>query len=111
MVAAGLQAGDQAVIYDIWHNEWRSVSSQGMYDALTDAGVVVDKLDVSNEVDGDASLGIPVLTAYIAAHPDLKAIGTQHGNVTAILPDVLEAAGKAARRHHRRRYRPFARDG
>ncbi len=94
MVAAGLKAGDQAVIYDIWHNEGRSVSSQGIYDALTDAGVVVDKLDVSNEVDGDASLGIPVLTAYVAAHPDLKAIGTQHGNITAIIPKVLEAAGK-----------------
>ena len=56
--------------------------------------MVVDKLDVSDAVDQDASLGIPVLTAYIAAHPDLKAIGTQHGNITAILPQVLQAAGK-----------------
>jgi len=94
MVAAGLKAGDTAVIYDIWSNQSRSVSSQGMADALTDAGVVVDKLDVSQEVDSDASLGIPILTAYIAAHPDLKAIGTQHGNVTAILPKVIDAAGK-----------------
>ncbi len=94
MVKAGLQAGDEAVIYDIWHNEGRALSSQGMYDALTEAGVVVDKLDVSNEVDGDASLGIPVLTGYIAAHPDLKAIGTQHGNVTAIIPNVLQSSGK-----------------
>jgi simple sugar transport system substrate-binding protein len=39
-------------------------------------------------------LAIPILTAYIAAHPDLKAIGTQHGNITAILPKVLQAAGK-----------------
>lgn len=94
MVAAGLKSGDTAVIYDIWHNQSRSVSSQGIYDALTAAGVTVDKLDVSDQVDQDASLGIPVLTAYIAAHPDLKAIGTQHGNVTAILPQVLQAAGK-----------------
>jgi len=54
----------------------------------------VDKLDVSDAIDKDASLAIPVLTAYLAAHPDLKAIGTQHGNITAILPKVLEAAGK-----------------
>jgi simple sugar transport system substrate-binding protein len=94
MVAAGLEAGDEAVIYDIWNNQSRSVSSQGMYDALTEAGLTVEKLDVSQEVDSDASLGIPVLTAYIAAHPDLAAIGTQHGNITAIMPDVLEAAGK-----------------
>jgi simple sugar transport system substrate-binding protein len=95
MVAAGLQEGDEAVVYDIWHEEGRSVSSRGVYDALTEAGLVVEQLDVSNEVNLDASLAIPILTAYIAAHPDLKAIGTQHGNITAILPDVLEAAGKA----------------
>ncbi len=94
MVAAGLKAGDEAVVYDIWHQEGRSVSSQGVVDALEAAGVKVDKLDVSNDVDKDASLGIPVLTGYIAAHPNLKAIGTQHGNITAILPKVLEAAGK-----------------
>lgn len=94
MVAAGLQAGDEALVYDIWHQEGRSRSSQGVFDALKDAGLTVEQLDVSNEVDMDASLAIPVLTAYIEAHPDLKAIGTQHGNITAVLPQVLEAAGK-----------------
>jgi len=94
MVAAGLKAGDEAVVYDIWHNEGRSKSSQGIVDALEAAGVKVDKLDASDAVDKDASLAIPILTAYIAAHPNLKAIGTQHGNITANLPKVLEAAGK-----------------
>jgi simple sugar transport system substrate-binding protein len=94
MVAAGLKAGDEAVVYDIWHNEGRSKSSQGIVDALEAAGVKVDKLDASDAVDKDASLAIPILTAYIAAHPNLRAIGTQHGNITANLPKVLEAAGK-----------------
>ncbi len=94
MVAAGLKKGDKALVYDIWHQEGRSQSAQGVYDALTAAGVQVDKLDVTNEVDTEASLSIPILTAYIAAHPDLKAIGTQHGNITANLPKVLQAAGK-----------------
>ncbi len=94
MIAAGLQAGDQAVVYDIWSNESRSVSSRGLYDALVEAGLTVEQLDVSQEVDSDASLAIPVLTAYIAANPNLRAIGTQHGNITAVLPDVLQAAGK-----------------
>ena len=96
MVAAGLKKGDKALVYDIWHQEGRSKSPQGIYDALTAAGVTVDKLDVSDAIDKDASLAIPVLTAYLAAHPDLKAIGTQHGNITAILPKVLTAAGKKA---------------
>src|SRR5664280_607810 len=94
MIAAGLKKGDEAVVYDIWHNAGRSVSSQGIYDALTEAGLKVDKLDATDAVDKDSSLAIPILTAYIAAHPNLKAIGTQHGNITAVLPKVLQAAGK-----------------
>ena len=95
MVRAGnLKAGDKALVYDIWHQEGRSRSSQGVYDALTKAGLKVEKLDVSQAVDSDTSLAIPILTAYLQAHPDLKAIGTQHGSVTAILPKVLQAAGK-----------------
>lgn len=94
MVAAGLKPGDEALVYDIWHQEGRSRSSQGVFDALEDAGLTVEKLDVTDDVDKDASLAIPVLTAYIAAHPNLKAIGTQHGNITSTLPKVLEAAGK-----------------
>ncbi|MDA8427007.1 MAG: substrate-binding domain-containing protein [Treponema sp.] len=94
MVKAGLKKGDRALVYDIWHQQGRSRSSQGVYDALVKAGLKVDKLDVSQAVDSDASLAIPILTAYIQAHPDLKAIGTQHGAITAILPKVLRAAGK-----------------
>ncbi len=96
MVAAGLKSGDEALVYDIWHQEGRSKSSQGVFDALSDAGLKVDKLDVTDDVDKDASLAIPILTAYLQAHPNLKAIGTQHGNITAILPKVLQAAGKKA---------------
>ncbi len=51
MIAAGLKSGDEAVVYDIWHQEGRSVSSQGIADALTAAGIKVDKLDASDAVD------------------------------------------------------------
>ena len=94
MIAAGLKAGDKALVYDIWHEEGRSKSPQGIFDALEEAGLVVEKLDVSKEVNEEASLAIPILTAYLEANPDLRAIGTQHGNITAALPKVLEAAGK-----------------
>ncbi len=93
MVAAGLKAGDEALVYDIWHQEGRSQSSLGVYDALVDAGLTVEKLDVSQEVDSDVSLAVPILTAYIEAHPNLKAIGTQHGNITANMVNVLQAEG------------------
>ena len=94
MLSAGLKAGDKALVYDIWHEELRSRSCQGIYDTLTKAGLVVEKLDVSQAVNSDTSLAIPILTAYLQAHPDLKAIGTQHGSITAVLPKVLQAAGK-----------------
>jgi len=94
MVAAGLKSGDEALVYDIWHQEGRSVSARGVKEALEAAGLKVETLDVTDAVDKEASLAIPILTAYIAAHPNLKAIGTQHGNITAILPKVLESAGK-----------------
>ena len=94
MLSAGLKAGDKALVYDIWHEELRSRSCQGIYDTLTKAGLVVEKLDVSQAVNSDVSLAIPILTAYLQAHPDLKAIGTQHGSITAVLPKVLQAAGK-----------------
>jgi simple sugar transport system substrate-binding protein len=93
MLAAGLQAGDEALVYDIWHEELRSRSCQGIYDALTEAGLVVEKLDVSQEVNSDVSLAVPILTAYIEAHPNLKAIGTQHGNITANMLNVLKESG------------------
>ncbi len=111
MIAAGLKAGDEALVYDIWHQQGRSVSSQGMYDALTAAGLKVDKLDVTDEVDKDASLAIPILTAYIQAHPNLKAIGTQHGNITADPAQGAPGGRQEARRYHRRRHRSLARDG
>ncbi len=94
MVKAGLKPGDEALVYDIWHQEGRSRSSQGVFDALQKAGLKVEKLDVSAQVDSETSLAIPILTAYLQAHPKLKAIGTQHGNITAVLPKVLQAAGK-----------------
>ena len=94
MLRAGLKAGDKALVYDIWHEELRSRSAQGIYDTLTKAGLIVDKLDVSQAVNSESSMAVPILTAYLQAHPDLKAIGTQHGGITQILPKVLQNAGK-----------------
>ncbi len=34
------------------------------------------------------------LAAYIESHPELRAIGTQHGSITGQLAEILEKAGK-----------------
>jgi simple sugar transport system substrate-binding protein len=94
MLRAGLESGDKALVYGLFSQEGRSQSPLGIVGALTEAGLKVDQLNISAEVDGDASLCIPILTAYLEANPDVKAIGTQHGNITANLMAVLMAAGK-----------------
>ncbi|MEJ2662423.1 MAG: substrate-binding domain-containing protein [Spirochaetia bacterium] len=94
MVRAGLKSGDKALVYGLFSQEGRSKSPQGMFDALKNAGLSVEKLDISPEVDAEASLCVPILTAYLEAHPDIKAIGTQHGNVTSNMMAGLQAAGK-----------------
>ena len=95
MVKLGnLRKGDKAVVYGLFSQPGRKDSPQGMFDALTAAGLSVEKLEISPEVDADSSLAIPVLTAYLERNPDIKAMGTQHGAVTSIMPNVLKAAGK-----------------
>ncbi|MCF7943309.1 MAG: substrate-binding domain-containing protein [Spirochaetia bacterium] len=95
MVRLGnLKQGDKAVVYGLFSQPGRRDSPTGMFDALVDAGLKVDKLEISPEVDSDSSLGIPILTAYMERNPDTKAIGTQHGAVTAIIPQALQTIGK-----------------
>ncbi len=94
MLAQGLQSGDEAMVYGVFSQAERGQSEKGLADTLEAAGLKVDRLEITQEVNSDVSLGVPVLVAYVQAHPDLKAIGTQHGGVTGILADVLEKAGK-----------------
>jgi simple sugar transport system substrate-binding protein len=95
MIAAGkLKSGDQAVVYGVFSQAERGQSEKGLADTLEKAGLKVDRLELSPEANGDPSLAVPVLTAYVQSHPQLKAIGTQHGGITGILADVLKKAGK-----------------
>lgn len=94
MVAVGgLQAGDKAVVYGHF-SSGRRQSADGVVAALKDAGLEVDELVISAEVDADYSQAVPVITAYLDSNPDVKAIGTQHGGVTGVYAQALQAAGK-----------------
>ena len=90
----GLKAGDEAMVYGVFSQAERGQSEKGMADTLEEAGLTVDRLEITQEANSDASLAVPVLTAYVQAHPNLKAIGTQHGGITSILAEVLTKAGK-----------------
>ena len=94
MLAQGLKAGDEAMVYDPFSQAERSQSGKGLADTLEKAGLKVERLDISQEVNSDTSLAVPLLVAYIQSHPNLKAIGTQHGSITGQLDEILKKAGK-----------------
>ncbi len=82
------------MVYGVFSQAERGQSEKGLADTLEKAGLKVDRLEITQEVNSDTSLGVPVLVAYIQSHPNLKAIGTQHGGVTGIMDEVLKKAGK-----------------
>jgi simple sugar transport system substrate-binding protein len=94
MLAQGLKAGDEAVVWGIFSQAERGVSEKSLADTLEKAGLKVDRLDIPQDVNSDPSLGIPQFVAYIQSHPNLKAIGLQHGSVTSVMPEALKKAGK-----------------
>ena len=94
MLAQGLKAGDEAVVWDKFGSAERAVSGTGLAETLEKAGLKVDRQVITQEVDSDASLGVPIIAAYVQAHPNLKGIGTQHGSFTGVIPDALKKAGK-----------------
>ncbi len=94
MLAEGLKAGDEAVVWGIFSQAERGISEKGLADTLEKAGLKVDRLEIPQEVNSDPSLGIPQFVAYIQSHPKLKAIGLQHGGVTSVMPEALKKAGK-----------------
>ena len=95
MVAEGnLQAGDKALVYGLLGQAERGESTRGLKEGLEEAGVVVDYLEISPEVNNDTSLAVPILVSYFESNPDVKAFGTQHGGVTGQIRRVMEQAGK-----------------
>ena len=94
MLDQGLKAGDQAMVYGVFSQAERGQSEKGLADTLEKAGLKVDRLEITQEINSDTSLAVPVLVAYIQSHPDLKAIGTQHGSITGQLAEILKKAGK-----------------
>jgi simple sugar transport system substrate-binding protein len=95
MIKTGdLKSGDEAMVYGVFSQAERGQSEKGLADTLEKAGLKVDRLEISPEINSDTSLAVPVLAAYVQSHPSLKAVGTQHGGITSVMADVLKKAGK-----------------
>lgn len=91
---AGLKSGDRAMVWGLAAQPTRGERTKGCVDALKQLGIVVDYIEISSEINADASQGTPVITSYLSAHPDCKMVVTDHGNLTSTLGTYLQASNK-----------------
>jgi simple sugar transport system substrate-binding protein len=95
MIKAGnLKKGDVALEYGVFAEGIRGLSDKGLAAGLKKAGLKVYTLNISDQVNADPALAVPIMVAFIERHPDIKAIGTQQGLVTSFIPQALKEAGK-----------------
>lgn len=89
----GLKAGDKAMVWGLLAQAGRGERTRGVIEALEDAGLVVDYLEIDDATNADASAGTPTFVGYVSANPDVKLVVTDHGALTATLETYLTSAG------------------
>jgi simple sugar transport system substrate-binding protein len=92
----GLGAGDRAMVWGLLSEPTRGLRTKGVIDALEEAGMTVDYIEIDKATDADATAGVPVFTGYVTSNPDVKLVCTDHGGLTSTLETYLKAAGKGA---------------
>ena len=81
------------MVWGLLSQAGRGERTQGVIDALEEAGLTVDYLEIDNATNADASAGIPTFVGYVSANPDVKLVVTDHGNLTGTMQTFLETAG------------------
>jgi simple sugar transport system substrate-binding protein len=89
----GLQSGDRALVWGLVSQPGRGERTQGILDALEEAGLTVDYLEIDDATNQDPANGVSTFTGYASSHSDLAAIFIDHGNLTSTIPTYMEAAG------------------
>jgi simple sugar transport system substrate-binding protein len=90
----GLKAGDTVFVWGLLGQAGRGQRTQGVIDAMKAANIKVEYLEISDAINGDATQGIPVFASFVASHPEIKAVVTDHGGLTATIPAYMQGAGK-----------------
>lgn len=91
---ANLKKGDRTMVWGLISQEVRGLRSKGAVDTLKEAGMKVDYIEISTEVNAEAALGTPVFAGYVSKNPDVKLIVIDHGNLTATAETFMRAARK-----------------
>jgi len=93
IMMAGLKRGDKVFNYGLKAQPTRGLIDIGIEDRCKEVGINLDYVEISEEVNADASLAIPVVTGYLSANPDCKAMIIFHGILTSIAAEMITAAG------------------
>ena len=87
-----LGKGNKAMVWGLKGSGERGLETVGIIEALEAAGVTVDYIEITPEIDSDPTLGTPVLTGYLTANPDCDIVLVDHGGLTAQLGNFFRAA-------------------
>jgi simple sugar transport system substrate-binding protein len=90
----GFVEGDRAMVWGLLSQPSRGLRTQGVIDALKEAGMVVDYFEIDAATNADPAAGTPTFTGYVSSNPDVKLVVTDHGGLTATLETYLTSAGK-----------------
>lgn len=90
---AGLGAGDKAFVWGLLAQAGRGERTQGVIDALEEAGMEVIYQEIDDATNADASAGVPTFVGVMSANPDIKLVITDHGALTATQETFLTSAG------------------
>src|SRR5512136_1208801 len=90
----GLKSGDRAMVWGLLSQPTRGERTKGVIDALKEAGLTVDNIEIDAATNKDPVAGAPTFSAYVSSHPDVKLIVTDHGGLTATAETYLKGAGK-----------------
>lgn len=91
---SGVKKGDRAFLWGLLSQAGRGERTKGVKDALEEAGLVVDYLEIDDATNKDAAAGTPTFTGYVAKNKDVKLVITDHGALTSTVGTYLKAAGK-----------------
>jgi simple sugar transport system substrate-binding protein len=89
-----LKAGDRAMVWGLLSQPTRGERTKGVIEALEEAGLTVDYIEIDAATNKDPAAGTPTFAGYVSSNPDVKLVVTDHGGLTATAETYLKAAGK-----------------